>query len=151
MPPTLCDWRAKPNAKAKREATPVNASRDDGVRKPDAGNPPVRFDEGRGWRRSLALCLSSRATPPTLHLPGFAWIYPTPKPLFAAQIRTLHPPAFNLVSAQTDAVFIPFFDNLIPPSPTTAGCWWLVQERGELLQDNWRWAWAINRDARPPD
>jgi len=70
MPPTLCDWRAKPNAKAKREATPVNASRDDGVRKPDAGNPPVRFDEGRGWRRSLALCLSSRATPPTLHLPS---------------------------------------------------------------------------------
>ena len=44
----------------------MKAPREDGVRKPDAGNLHVRFDEGRGWRRSWALCLSSRATPPTL-------------------------------------------------------------------------------------
>ena len=32
----------------------MKAPREDGVRKPDAGNLHVRFDEGRGWRRSWA-------------------------------------------------------------------------------------------------
>ena len=42
----------------------VNASRNNTVRKPDAGNPPVRFDEGRGWQRSLAY--ASHPVPPLL-------------------------------------------------------------------------------------
>jgi hypothetical protein len=32
----------------------VNASRKNAMRKPDAGNPHVRFDEGEGPQRSLA-------------------------------------------------------------------------------------------------
>ena len=34
----------------------MKASRNNALRKPDAGNPPVRFDEGEGSRRSLPLC-----------------------------------------------------------------------------------------------
>jgi hypothetical protein len=33
----------------------VNASRKNAMRKPDAGNLHVRFDEGEGTQRSLAL------------------------------------------------------------------------------------------------
>src|SRR5436309_8109231 len=40
-----------------RTHLPVNASRKNVLRKPDAGNPHVRFDEGEGTRRSLALPL----------------------------------------------------------------------------------------------
>jgi hypothetical protein len=36
------------------------------MRKPDAGNLHVRFDEGEGTQRSLALRLSSRASLSTL-------------------------------------------------------------------------------------
>jgi hypothetical protein len=39
---------------------PVNASHNNALLKPDVGNLHVRFDEGEGSRRSLALCLSSR-------------------------------------------------------------------------------------------
>ena len=44
----------------------MNESCNSAMRKPDAGNLHVRFDEGEGTRRSLALRLSFRASLSTL-------------------------------------------------------------------------------------
>lgn len=52
LPAKLRAWREKLSVKAKQET--VNASRNKAMRKPDAGNLHVRFDEGEGTQRSLA-------------------------------------------------------------------------------------------------
>ena len=55
LPAKLRAWREKLSVKAKQEThPPVNASRNNALRKPDAGNLHVRFDEGEGTPRSLA-------------------------------------------------------------------------------------------------
>ena len=65
LPEKLRVWRAKLSMYAKPvEERPgalplVNAACEDPVRKPDAGNLPVRFDEGRGRQRSLAIASHS--------------------------------------------------------------------------------------------
>ena len=59
---------------------PVNASHDNVLRKPDAGNPHVRFDEGEGSRRSSDLSFHSVTSFSTL-------LNSLPAPVCSAEIQ----------------------------------------------------------------
>ena len=61
----------------------MNASRNNALRKPDAGNPHVRFDEGEGSQRSLP-CAFNPWLPSLLYRQSFLRYLPGVNPRDAA-------------------------------------------------------------------